>query len=153
MVPHEQCHSLGENTVKRLAFCALAVLLLVFVPGTAAAAPGATNVRRDYLDPTPPATAATAWVTRDIYLAAGNYRWEVVEQPDGAGTYILASRVIYLAAATYHWRCYADPGANNVYTLGCILDGPNGSAGVDALPQMMIWGNQYFTWGGWLTRL
>ncbi|MBN6034107.1 hypothetical protein [Amycolatopsis sp. 195334CR] len=92
-------------------------------------------------------------MTRDIYLAAGNYRWEVVHQPDGAGTYIVASRDIYLKAATYHWRCYADPGANFTYTLGCILDQPGGSAGVASPPAGMWWGNQHFTCGGRLTQI
>ena len=139
--------------MKRLAFCLLSVIALVFVPGTAVAADVAVNVRRDYLDPTPPANAATAWVTRDIRLDAGTYRWEVMEQPDGFGNYVLASRNIYLNAATYHWRCYADPGANYAYTFGCILDGPWGSAGLAAPPTLMLMGNQYFTWGGRLTWL
>lgn len=142
--------------MKRLVFCALAALLMAFAPGTATAAsdfPPAWNLRRDYLDPTPPANAATAWVVRDIELADGTYRWEVMHQPDGFPTYIVASRDIYLAKATYRWRCYVDPGANYEYRLGCILDGPWGSAGVEAPPELMLIGNNHYTWGGRLTRI
>ncbi len=142
--------------MRKLVFCTLAALFVLFVPGTATAAgdyPPALNLRHAYLDPTPPANAATAWVVRDIELVDGTYRWEVLYRPDGLATYVVATRDIYLADATYRWRCYVDPGADYEYRLGCILDGPSGSAGVEAPPQLMLAGNNNFTWGGRLTRL
>jgi len=147
----------GESPLKRLVFCLLAVVLLAVAPGTATAdtEPGATNTRYDYLDPSPAPNAATAWVSRDIFLEEGTYDWKVIVHEDNSFVYLEAERDIILEEGTYHWRCYADPTNDGQYVFGCILDHPGDpSAGLAGDPTPMIGGlTQNFTWGGWLTKI
>src|SRR5688500_17876200 len=68
--------------------------------GNAVMAPaGTAELSRDiYLSTTAPVGSTASW-SRSIYLAAGNYRWQLVM----TGMTGALEREIYLGAGTYEW--------------------------------------------------
>ncbi|GAA0607790.1 hypothetical protein HPO96_31455 [Kribbella sandramycini] len=67
--------------------------------GNAVMAPAGAELSRDiYLSTGAPVGSTASW-SRSIYLAAGNYRWQL----DLTGLGSPLEREIYLAAGTYEW--------------------------------------------------
>ncbi|MCB5167396.1 hypothetical protein LG634_21470 [Streptomyces bambusae] len=76
-----------------------------------------------------PSMPGAAHMTRDIYLAAGNYTWTV--STDNGTTRIgwaEAQRELYLAAGNYRWTCTVFSNTSGLYKNTCSLDAGGGAA-------------------------
>ncbi|MFI6107530.1 hypothetical protein [Streptomyces sp. NPDC051310] len=122
----------SRRSIGRFATAVVAATAALLLAATQAFALGATLQRSLYLTNTPTA-GASASMSRTIYLAAGNYGWDI-STSDAGNSYIDShgTREIYLAAGTYDWTCTISSPANGYYKNTCSLNMGAGPAYVQS---------------------
>ncbi|MFD8237163.1 hypothetical protein ACFV20_35465 [Streptomyces sp. NPDC059696] len=117
----------GRRALARASAVVAAAMCAVLLATTQASA-GAADLNRTLTLTQYPEPGSRADMQRTIYLAAGNYSWDVnLGGPFAPADSGYVTRDIYLAAGTYTWYCAIYAPDYLVYVNTCYLEKP-GSA-------------------------
>ncbi|MFF0477149.1 hypothetical protein [Streptomyces sp. NPDC004284] len=117
-----------RTTAARIAGVLASGIAVSFLAVAPAHAGTASVSRTVWLGKFPSVYNDPASVSRDIYLAANTYTWQVSATRDSTGSiHGYASRSIYLAAGTYHWVCTISVPVEYDYKNSCSLSSGNGA--------------------------
>ncbi|MEU5216732.1 hypothetical protein AB0G79_11105 [Streptomyces sp. NPDC020807] len=143
--------SITRRSVTRGVTAAVAGLAASILAASPASAEWAPLTRNLWLA-SAPTESGSAYMARDIYLAAGNYTWTVsLDNGQYRYGYSEAEREIYLAAGTYHWVCSVTSSSNGMYQNACSLDAGYGAASLQSR-WYYIDGSRYYNLSSYLSK-